>query len=339
MKKESNFEFKPKFYPESRGLSLSGILVDSTIRKPLAYREVTLSIIDQKNFMPTLSGSDGHFYFSLPEITGNHDLFISTKKEEGIRPMILVDTDYDTETVLLPNPKFELSNNERATAIKLAQSLQIKRNYYTKKITHQLDTFVIPFYGKPSNTLYLDKYITLETLEEYFTELPGLVSIKNHKKQKSFTIFSPLRDMAVYSPLVLMDMVAVEDINRILAVSPHGIEKVDIVPNPYVYGNFIYGGIISIRSRKGDFGGISLPKTGLFFNFDFLQAKTDYQDLSNSTQKPDTRNTLFWKTFNLEEESLLEIKFKKGTSNKGYWLIIQGLDNKKDLKRKVYLVN
>lgn len=336
MEIKENIIFTKKFYPESRGLSLSGLLIDSASQLPLAYKEVNLSIIDQKNFVPTLSGSDGHFYFSLPEITGNHDLFISTKKEKSIRPIILVDKDYDTEIVSLPDPPFSLSTAERNTAIKLAQSNQIKRNYFTKNIRHQLDTFLIPFYGKPSNTLYLDKYISLETLEEYFTELPGLVSIKNHKKEKSFAIFSPLRDMAIYSPLILIDMVAVEDINRILAVSPHGIEKVDIIPHPYVYGNFIYGGIISIRTRKGDFGGISLPKTGLFFNFDFLQAEIKYQKSSPSNLIPDTRNTLLWKPFSLKEKSTLEIKFKKASSSEDYWVIVQGLDKNKNTIVKKY---
>jgi hypothetical protein len=328
--------YTPNFFPETRGLSLSGLLVDSVDKQPLAFKEITLSIIDQKNFIPTLSASDGRFYFSLPEITGNHDIFISTKKEANVHPIILVDNDYDTRPISLPTPPFILSNIERSTLLNLAQSYQIKRNYFRKNTEHQLDTFYIPFYGKADNTLYLDKYISLETLEEYFTELPGLVHIKNVKKEKSFTISSPLRDMSFYSPLVLIDMVAVEDYNRILAVSPQGIEKVDIIPHPYVYGNFIYGGIISIRTRKGDFGGISLPKTGLFFNFDFFQAKSSYQMSNDSPLEPDTRNTLFWKTFSLAGKSSLEIKFKKRFSFENYWIIIQGLDKNGAAIRKIF---
>ena len=333
---ENNSTYSQKYYPETRGLSLSGQLLDSISKEPLAFKEITLSIIDQKNFIPNLSKIDGRFYFSLPEIKGNYDLFISTKKEEGVHPMILVDRDYDTEIIDLPNPPFKLSSQERLTVLKLAQTLQIKRNYFTKIGIQKLDTFLTPFYGKPNNILYLDKYINMGTLEEYFTELPGLVSIKNHKNKKSFSIFSTLHDMSVYSPLVLIDMVAVEDYNRILAVSPLGIEKVDIIPFPYVYGDFIYGGIISIRTRKGDFGGISLPKTGLFFNFDFIQDKVDNQNSGKLNRIPDTRNTLFWKVFSLENESSLEITFKKASSYKDYWIIIQGIDKNQNIIIKKY---
>ena len=330
--------FTQKFFPETRGLSLSGVLVDSINHLPLASKDVTLSIIDQKNFMPTLSGDDGKFYFSLPNITGNHDVFISTKKEEGVAPLILVDKDFDSEQYTLPSPPFSLSETERLATIELAQSYQIASNYLSKNTEHTLDTFLIPLYGKAINTLYLDKYITMATLEEYFTELPGLVYIKTHKKQKSFAIISPNLDLSIYSPLVLMDWVAVEDFNRILAVSPHGIEKVEVIPYRYVYGNFIYGGIISIRSRKGDFGGISLPKTGLFFNFDFLQPKSSYQKLNDANRKPDTRNTIYWNVFTLQENTPLEIDFVKKSSDQKYWLIVQGINKTGEVKKQVYSV-
>ena len=337
-KNNSNSINRQKYYPETRGLSVTGLLVDSLSQQPIPFKEVTLSIIEQKNFLPTLTRADGKFYFALPDLTGNHDLFISTKKEESYRPLILVDKDYDTESISLPNPPFSLSKSERLAALKLAQAFQISANYFKSKTIHNFDTFRIPFYGHAKSILYLDKYISMATLEEYFTELPGIVHIKNQNKVKSFVISSPLRDMSFYRPLVLMDMVAVEDINRILAVSPIGVEKVEIIPHPYVYGSIIYGGIISIRSREGDFGGISLPKTGLFFNFDFLEAQNDQKPVAAS-QSPDCRNTLFWESFSSVSELPLEIEFQKESSNEIYWLIIQGLDANKNIERKVYVVN
>lgn len=324
-----------QFFPETRGLSLSGILVDSISNQPIAFKDITLSIIDQKNFIPALTDATGRFYFALPDLTSNHDLFISTKKEEDIHPKILVDKDYDSERISLPNPPFILSEKERATALELAQSFQITQNYYIKKTDIQLDTFLIPFYGKAENVLNLDKYIALETLEEYFTELPGLIRIKTQKKRKSFDIASTLRDMSIYPPLVLIDMVAVEDYDRILAVSPFGIEKVDIIPQTYVYGNFIYGGIISIRSRHGDFGGISLPKTGLFFNYDFYRQKSEYKQLSAIDETPDSRNTLFSKMMNVNPDKAITFEIKKASSTKKYWLVVQGINKQGEIISKV----
>lgn len=334
--KEARVSFEPKFFPETRSLSLSGKIVDSVSQKPLAFKEVTLSIIDQKNFMPTLSGEDGSFYFALPHITGRHDLFVSTKKENEVIARILVDQDYDVSELDLPNPEFVLNNGERKTALHLAQNLQIQNLFYTKSLEHKLDTFLIPFYGKAQNTLYIDKYISMGTLEEYFTELPGIVHIKNENKQKSFAISSTIRDMSFYKPLVLIDWVAVEDYNRILAVSPRGIEKVEIIPQPYVYGSSIYGGIISIRTYEGDFGGISLPKTGLFFNYDFIQPDTKLNTINTRSKSPDTRNTLYFEAFQIDDNSKLNIEYRKTASNSNYWLVVQGIDKEGKLIRKVF---
>lgn len=327
-----------KFYfPETDGISLSGKLIDSLSKEPLPFREINLSIVAQKNFRSTRTNASGQFFFALPVIFGSQDVFISTKKEKEVHPIIFVDKDYDNSVLQLPTPPFVLTEKERKTALLLAQSIQIRHHFYTQSTPQFLDTFSIPFYGQAENTLYLDNYIAFETLEEYFTELPGLVKVKSLKKEKHLSIVSSLRDMSFYLPLVLMDWVAVEDINRILAVSPRGIEKVEIVPFPYVYGDFIYGGIISILSRNKDFGGISLPKTGLFFNYDFFHPESAFDIAKTASSAPDTRNTLYW-TQNKSRNTLplQSIHFDAKFSDIPYWLIVQGVDENGNEIRKIY---
>lgn len=338
----SNFKSKAdtinrqNYYPESRGISLSGLLVDSSNNLPLAFKEITLSIIDQRNFIPNLTNREGKFYFALPDIEGNTEVFISTKKETGIRPKILVDRDYDSEPVSLPDPPFYLTHEERSAALKLAQNIQIEELFYTRNTIQKLDTFFIPFYGKANNTLYLDNYINMETLEEYFTELPGLVRIKTTKGEKNFSIYSTIGEMNIFPPLVLIDWVAVEDNNRILAVSPKGIERVEIIPYPYVYGGFSYGGIISIRTRKGDFGGISLPKTGSFFSFDFYVAQDERKSLEDINHLPNTQNTLYLKNHPIKNNESIVIELSTTVDLKNYWLLVQAMTDNGEIKKEVF---
>lgn len=336
---QNSFVNKLLFYPETQGLSLSGLLVDSISGNFLAYKQVNLSIIDQKNFLVALSDKEGHFYFALPDITGNHDVFISIKKEEDVHPKILVDKDFDTEKIKLPNPAFVLSEKERKTVLELTHNLQIRNSFYTKTIQQQIDTFKTPFYGVAPNTLYLGKYIEMASLEEYFTELPGLVHIKNTKKGKAFAIYNPSVDMSIYNPLVLIDWVVVEDLDRILAVSPLGLEKVEIIPEPYVYGNFIYGGIISFRSLNNDFGGISLPKTGLFFNYEFFQPTTNINAKKDLNRIPKIENTVFWETGLNSASKSRKITYKKNHQDSKYWLIVQGINKRGETETKVFEIN
>jgi len=94
----------------------------------------------------------------------------------------------------------------------------------------------------------------------------------------------------------LVDWVAVDETERILAVAPQNVARIEIVNQMYVKGGQTYGGIISIISKKGDFAGIDLPSTGIFINFRFLaQNRCEIPDSKANTSAPDVRNTILWK--------------------------------------------
>ena len=75
--------------------------------------------------------------------------------------------------------------------------------------------------------------------------------------------------MAIYDPLVMIDWVAVSDNESILGTPTQSISRIELVNAPYIKGDMIYGGIISIISKKGDFAGIDLPRNGIFINYKF----------------------------------------------------------------------
>jgi len=94
---------------------------------------------------------------------------------------------------------------------------------------------------------------------------------------------------------LLVDWVAVSDIEKILAMSPKAIERIELVNSPYVKGNITYGGIISFVSKKNDFAGIDLPKSGTFVNYNFLDECNEIIPLGTLPSNiPDSRNTFYW---------------------------------------------
>jgi hypothetical protein len=101
--------------------------------------------------------------------------------------------------------------------------------------------------------------------------------------------------MSLYDPLVLIDWVAVDDIEKILAMSPQKIERAELVNALYVKGSITYGGIVSFVSKKKDFAGINLPSSGTFVNYGFLEECNDNLPLVPlSGNMPDSRNTIYW---------------------------------------------
>jgi hypothetical protein len=154
----------------------------------------------------------------------------------------------------------------------------------------------IAFYGKPTAVIYLDKYIQLPTMEEYFNELPSQVKVRKRKEGSYFAV-QQAEFLSMYDPLVMLDWVAIDEPAKVLAVSPQSISRIEIVNEDYVKGGQIYGGIISIISKKGNFAGIDLPSAGVFINYRFPARGPCREGFTPGVPAhPDTRNTVLWKT-------------------------------------------
>jgi len=296
-KNDPNPSEKGFYLPETRGISLSGQLISKETGRSIHGAKVNLSIIGDKDILVVITDTSGRFYFPLPDFTGNKDIFLCADDLPDITPEILIDNDFCSRPVSLPSVPFRLNEKEMKAAFTLAVNSMITSVFLGD--TAVSDTsgvrFNISFYGKPSEVLLLKKYIDLPTLEEYFTELPVMVSLRKIKGRKQFRFYNTLPEMSIYDPLLLVDWVAVNDIKKILAMSPLEIERIELVDEPYVKGNITYGGIISFISRKNDFAGIDLPKSGTFVNYSFLKECAEHlPPMPLPGNIPDSRNTVYW---------------------------------------------
>lgn len=285
------------FRMETRGASLSGTLVEKSTGRPVSGGVVTLSVMGDRDFSAYRTESDGKFFFTLPDYTGSREIFLSAAGVDQGSASLLIDNDFTTVPLVLPDPLFSLTEQERKAALNLAVN-QMVAGEYGQQMQVKRDSTAgekRPFYGLPTETLYIDKFVQLPTLEEYFNELPVDVRVRERKEGKYFRFNSREAGMMVHDPLVLVDWVVISDISRLLQISPQRIERIEIVNKPYVKGNLTYGGIISILSRAGDFAGIDLPASGLFLKYNLLSPEcVSIQELPEASAKPDARNTLLW---------------------------------------------
>lgn len=285
------------YFPETRGLSLTGKLTEGSKRNPVAGKRINLSIIGEgRDFMAVRSDSSGCFFLALPDYSGTRDLFLCAEKTPSADLKIWVDNDFCTLPVHLPSPVFSLSVQERQVVQNMALNMQINSHFYLDTLDKSANTKQTErtFYGEPTTVLYLDQFVQLPTLEEYFNELPGQVKVRKRMGEKYFKVIGP-QDLSFYDPLVLVDWVAVDETDKILAVAPQNISRIEIVNQAYVKGEITYGGIISIISKKGDFAGIDLPSTGIFINYRFLADDQCQVNNPHTGIYPDSRNTLLWK--------------------------------------------
>ncbi|NOZ48065.1 MAG: hypothetical protein GXO79_15005 [Chlorobi bacterium] len=331
-----NIDDRIWFIPETQSISLTGSVVNLPDSTPIPFIPLNLTIFNSNNEpYSTLTDENGQFYFALPQIYGNIEVFISVvNKNENIIPSILVSNDFCTKHVELPFIPFKIDSSENLVIKELCINSQISEIYKANTYKLELaDTSTdIPFYGTPTNSLFLDDYVQLPTLEDYFNELLPYVSIKKSNKKRYFHILGIYSELNIYDPLVLVDFVAVSNIDWILSISPKKVERIDVVEIPFIRGNSVFGGIINIISKGRDFAGVSLPSSGRFFSYKMLTNNNiKINEPENNKRIPDVRNTLYWKCFDVSNnKTSLNFEFTTGDTPGEYIAIIKGFDVNKN---------
>ena len=326
-------------YAETRGLSVAGKLVDNATGNVLPYTRVNLSVIGKgRDFMAVQTDSAGLFFFSLPDYTGYRDLFLCAGRASSPDPKILVDNDFCTVPIHLPTGTFTLTPQERETAYNMAVNVQLDTYFKVDSIpgspVEAEDEQA--FYGKPDDILYIDDYIQLPTLEEYFNGLPTLVRVRKHKGEKYFKVIGPQAGLNNFDPLIMVDQVAIDDPSKLLGINPANISRIEVINELYAKGDETFGGIINIISRHGDFAGIDLPSSGIFIRYAFLAEESQPRASSSLPPSfPDTRNTLFWDPeLELSGEGHAEVSFAVSDTPGRYIIVLSSVNLKGEVSRQ-----
>ena len=295
------------YIPEAQGLSLSGKILFKDNSEAAGNVFVQLAVLGGiGDYLSYTTGPDGKFYFSLLPVTGQQDLFITARNATDDQLEIHIDKDFANHYNALYPGLFSLHEEERDLAVEMMINSQVNKAFAEK-----IDPAISPsgqdstgrcFYGKPLKIVIVDEYVALPTLGEVFFELVSEVNIGKRKDIPYLILTGNVKinaALASYSPLILLDRVPVSNLKDLLEVPPGKIQRIELLNELYVKGNVIYGGIVSIFSKKGDLAGINLPRNSFFFDYsgyypqDSVEFKK-YTDLSGDKRIPDFRNCLYW---------------------------------------------
>lgn len=316
------------FYAEPNGISLTGTLKDSRTELPMPNTIVNLSILgDCRDFVAVKTNSNGRFFFKIPDFTGVRDIFICTEMIEDSKSTILIDNDFCQRKFTLLTPAFNITEDEKRAAFNLAQNIQISSVFYKNNLTDSTKFANKAFYGEPHEKLIFDQYVQLPTIEDYINEIIPTLKIRKHKGRKYFRIYRTQTELEIYKPLVLLDLVAIDNPEKILSLSPQNISYVETVNAPYIKGDIIYGGIISFFSKKSDFAGVDLPSSGLFLDFNFLgKNHNSSKNTFLKDNQPDSRNTVLWEpSISLNTKNTYEQSFVTADTPGKYIVLVRGI--------------
>jgi len=318
--------------PETRGISLTGRAVSQRDTTPAPYATIYVSVLgSNRDFFCNYSDSSGRFYFSLPGYQGEKELFVSTYHPEHGDLELLIDRDFSQDAIDLPSYRVLGNDTLEAAITEMSVNAQINQQYYpvSQLINESGASGELMFYGNPTSVIRFDDFIRLPTLEEYFIEVVPQVSVRRSGGVRRLVLLGEHPELTIYPPLLMIDGVAIFDIQAVLAVNPRLIDRVEIVNTPYIRGNVTFGGIISLISKNNDLGYIDLPSSGLLVNYRMLDLpfEDSIQNGVTDPRLPDVRNTLYWEP-GLELEPGLEqkISFRTGDLKGSYEILIRGFD-------------
>ena len=319
-------------FAEKRGFTLSGYISQSDSTKTVAGKVIYLSVRGTKQIQTTISDSVGRFYVSMPKIYNEHSVYISTDTVDK-NAKIFINKDNDQYFNYLLNKEFRLSSEEKKMALLLSQNVAINESFAVKLNKQKESEAIIikpPFYYKADETVVIMDYVDMPKLGMYFTELPGRARLyKKHKKTKIKVLASndvPL----VLDPLILIDYVAVNDLDEILKINPKSINRIEVVNQYYQLGDVSFGGIISFISNNDDFGGFNFAKSAMVINYSFLNECASTENRNTSVSMPDTRTTLYWNAKPKIEDRAINVEFTTSDVAETYSVIIEGVKTNGD---------
>ncbi len=281
-----------KFYPETKGITLSGKVIRVSDQTKVPYHKVNIHLENEKDFIAVLSDSVGDFNIALPHRYGRIELFAIAASLENEEVEILIDQDFCSRKIDLKVPEFTVNDSEKEALLKMVNTYQLKRLYQnTDSLNENLQTYQA-FYGDPYKSVDFDSYVALDSLSQYFTDLPSWVKVKVEKGKRKIVLYGPQASLQLYEPLIMIDWIPVDDVEHILALDPRRINNFEVIITPYIHGGITYGGILNIFSRKNDFAGMNFPESAEYINYDFYNFPRN--KIQDTDQYNSFDNTILW---------------------------------------------
>ncbi|WP_201977689.1 hypothetical protein [Hymenobacter rubidus] len=281
------------------------------------------------------SNAQGLVWFEPSRFTGPREIILQTDPAQDSTCQLTVFDPFSTRFAAAALPPFGLSARFQPDYAKRHVQAQVQnvfmgkyRNRYAPEPTDSM-----AFYGKPDETYLLDKYTRFKVMEEVLREyVPGVV-VRIRKDGFHLLVVDRLNKIVRQeTPMVLLDGVPVFNINKIMAMNPLKIQKLDVIDGRYFHGRAIYNGIVGFTTYKGDLEGFPLDAHALVQQYDGVQRQREFYAPRYDTPEaaksrlPDLRNLLYWNP-NLSTSGAAgkTVDFYTGDQTGRYLVVLQGL--------------
>lgn len=318
------------FMPETRGPALSGICLTGD-GKPVPNLPVAATLLTDNTLTGGFTHSTGRFHLSLPDITGLHNLVVVPARQMPEGSKLVIDPGRDDNVSGIPVRKFSLTPWELEYVREAGLNRQLCDIYYGETLVKQPSEAPPKekgiFYGTPSYSVLVDRYIKLTNIREVIYEVVPWVLVRSKRGEYTLKIVSepPLPEQ--YDPLFILDGIPLTDLNELLALPPDRIHSIDVIDRLFIHGNAIYSGIVGFTSLNGDLAGLSLPAGSAVVqvNMPRMPAKPVTLRVPGGAGEPMLDATLYWEPWTNEPAG--EFTFRPNDNPIGFVTIVSGINS------------
>jgi hypothetical protein len=325
------------FLPEYRGHLIRGTVYHPD-GKPASGIPTYLSTPGKNIQLYTArSKANGELLFEMKEFWGPRKIIVSANTEQDSTVQIKIHSPYAdifAERKLLP---LQLAAPQAKSLLTRSVAMQVQDVYYAERANKFAITSIdsAAFYGKATETYYLDDYTRFPVMEEVMREYVPGVMVRKRRDGFHFLVLDNVRkSLFKDEPLVLLDGMPIFDVDKIMEFDPLKVRKLEVVTNRYFLGPLNFPGIVSYSTYTGDLNGFIIDPKAVSLDYDGLQRQQIFYAPQYDNQKqresrmPDRRNVLYWDPqVTLDEQGKRQVEFYTSDMTGTYTIIIEGLSD------------
>ncbi|MBJ6107468.1 hypothetical protein JAO73_00485 [Hymenobacter sp. BT523] len=324
------------FLPEPYGPVVTGQLTQGG--RPVARAGVTAYLASPSRLLRLTnaeSTADGRLRFELPAPVGPHDIVVQTDPQQDSTSRVALLDPFSTRYATAPLPAFGLVPAFEKDYARRHLQAQVQRVFTdrTRRYAPAPAVDSTAFYGRADETYLLDKYTRFKVMEEVLREyVPGVV-VRIRKDGFHLLVTDRANKVLLEkNPMVLLDGVPVFDMNKVMAINPLKVQKLEVIDSRYLHGAAIYNGLMSLTTYKGDLEGYQPDARALVQQYEGVQRQREFYApryetaAEKASRLPDLRNLLYWNpNLALTGAGAQTVEFYTGDQAGRYLVVLQGL--------------
>jgi len=230
-------------------------------------------------------------------------------------------------------PPFDLSADMQRPLEQQNIAMQVQNIYAGNKTKQFYEPYIdsTGFYGRPDKVYRLDDYTRFTTMEEVLREYIREVNVFHPHKTFQIRIIGE-KGFLDSDPLVMLDGVPIFDMNKVMAIDPLKIRRLDVIKDRYFWGAADAEGILSYASYKSDLAGVEVDPHAVVMDYEGMQLQRLFYspvydtDAQVSSHTPDFRSLLYWApTIKTNPLGKNQISFYTSDEEGKYVAVIQGM--------------